>query len=163
MLTLLDTRGGARGGRGGGRGGRGGYNNNPMDQPPKENSIEPNATEWKQETEIELSSLGKINLTIPEAKDLVSAGTLDPYNGEFDRVTPKAPKSLMRMENLQFFNTTTSEDPIMLRLIKQKVYTYDSAAAFHCSLPCPLIRSDPISQRHDRLVLCTALTLLFHC
>merc|ERR1719456_103218 len=66
--------------------------------------------------EIMLSSLAKLQINAKEVEynDIMWCGTLPTYSKVFDRaVTVKAEKPLRRFEDLNFFNVSTSDDPML--------------------------------------------------
>jgi len=77
--------------------------------------------DWACIQTIEFSELQKLSYKLPvEAKNLVECGELDQYNNAFDRVSPKIPAALQRFEKRQHFTATSSDDPVLQRLAKQK-------------------------------------------
>lgn len=65
-------------------------------------------------------------------------GVLEQYQPAYDRVTPKNPKNLLRFENRQFFTATTSADPVIQRLSKDKaanVYATDTILSVLMAAP----------------------------
>lgn len=83
----------------------------------REPSIEIKET-WENKYDIEFASLID-RFTPAKAENLVECGALDRYDPRFDRITPKTPPNLKRYD-LRHFNVTTSSDPIIRRLHKQK-------------------------------------------
>lgn len=130
-----------RGGRGRGRG-RGGYNNgnrkwggyNNYQQAPehKEPSVEISES-WGEPVEtVKFAELAKIKMPTPSAENLVECGALEQFNIAFDRVVPKNAVPLQRFENCQHFTATTSGDPVLEHLKKEKagnVYATDTILA----------------------------------
>jgi len=78
-------------------------------------------TEWHMVQEIMLFSLAKlqVNSKDVQVEDLLWCGTLHNYNKEFDRVTVKMERPLRRFEDLNFFNVSTSDDPIMQEYVQE--------------------------------------------
>jgi translation initiation factor 3 subunit D len=114
-------RGGGPGrgsGRGGGRGGRGGgrwsYNNRVDRQP----SVAVQS-DWKLKEEIDLGKLTK-NLVassdVPTPQDILWCGFLDHCNDAYDKITPRQPVPLKRMEHKEFYPVTTTDDPVLEKL-----------------------------------------------
>ncbi len=81
----------------------------------REASIEVKS-DWEVIEQIEFSQLSKLKTTqIPQAKDLVRAGSVEYYDKDYDRVTVKNKKPLQRIEKT-LFNVTTTDDPIIKKL-----------------------------------------------
>lgn len=72
-------------------------------------------TEWELKQEIMLHSLSKLQLDAKDVKyeDVMWCGTLHTYNRVYDRVTVKTEKKVPRLEELAFFNLSTSNDEIL--------------------------------------------------
>jgi len=72
-------------------------------------------TEWTVMREVMLSTLAKLQVDSQkvEHEDIVWCGKLHTYNRAYDRLTVKTEKPMRRFEDLNFFNVTTSEDPIL--------------------------------------------------
>jgi len=72
-------------------------------------------TEWPLKREFQLWELGKVQVDAKqvEVKDLMWCGELPSYNKDFDRMTTRNEKTMRRFEDLNFFNVTTSDDPIL--------------------------------------------------
>merc|ERR1740138_655939 len=77
-------------------------------------------TEWAVKREIMLSTLAKLQIDAKEVKgeDLMWCGSLHSYNRIFDRITVKTERSMRRFEDLNFFNVSTSDDPILPDLLQ---------------------------------------------
>eukprot|EP00439_Symbiodinium_sp_Y106_P064911 s600_g10.t1 len=71
--------------------------------------------EWSLMREIMLTSLAKLQIDakLVEFEDVHWAGNLPTYCKTFDRVTAKTERPMKRFEDLNFFNVTTSDDPIL--------------------------------------------------
>jgi len=78
-------------------------------------------TEWEVKREVVLSSLYKLQLDAKEVKseDLLWCGKLHNYNKAFDRITVKTERPLRRFEDLNFFNVSTSDDPVLQHLLAE--------------------------------------------
>merc|ERR1712190_458502 len=72
-------------------------------------------SEWDIKREIMLSTLARLQLDAKEVEyeDVAWCGKLHNYNRSFDRITVKTEKPMKRYEDLQFFNVTTTDDPLM--------------------------------------------------
>jgi translation initiation factor 3 subunit D len=78
--------------------------------------------EWTLMREIPLWELGK--LTISDAKDVKIEdmswrGKLHTYNKDFDRITLRTEKVVKRYEELNFFNVTTFDDPVLTQMMTE--------------------------------------------
>jgi len=80
-------------------------------------------TEWEMKREIMLSALCKLQLIGSDKdiqrEDVMWCGKLHEYNKEFDRLTLRTKKTVTRFEDLNFFNVTTSDDPLLPDLLQQ--------------------------------------------
>jgi len=77
-------------------------------------------TEWAMKRELKLSEMAKlqINSTEVEREDVVWCGQIREYNKEYDRITVRTKKPMTRFEELNFFNVTTSDDPMLPDLLQ---------------------------------------------
>lgn len=71
--------------------------------------------EWEVVTELSLAQLSKCQIDSRQIKkeDVCWCGHLAKYNKSFDRITCRLEKHLERFENYNFYNVTTSEDPVL--------------------------------------------------
>lgn len=78
-------------------------------------------TEWEVKREVVLSTLYKLQLDSKEVKydDLLWCGKLHNYNKVFDRITVKSERPMRRFEDLNFFNVSTSDDPVLQHLLAE--------------------------------------------
>lgn len=67
--------------------------------------------------EIEFSRLAKLQYEPDAPDELVQYGTLPLYDRLFDRMTTRNEKTLISTDRL-FPNPTTSEDPILIQVLK---------------------------------------------
>jgi len=107
-------------GKGGQKGGKGKGAQNRRGFPSfKEWSVQ-TKTEWSLMREIMLTSLAKLQMDTKavQFEDLVWAGNMPTYAKTFDRLTAKTEKTMKRFEDLNFFNVTTSDDPILPDLLQ---------------------------------------------
>jgi translation initiation factor 3 subunit D len=76
-------------------------------------------TDWEMKREIMLGMLAKLQLDSREVKfeDVLWCGTLHCYNRETDRIAVRTERQIRRYENLNFFNVSTSDDPILPELL----------------------------------------------
>jgi len=77
-------------------------------------------TEWAVKREIQLVELGKLQVDAKQVTntDVMWCGELRQYNKEFDRLTVAKEKPMKRFEELNFFNVTTSDDPVLTDIIQ---------------------------------------------
>jgi len=71
--------------------------------------------EWTLVQEIMLSALAKLQIDSREVQmdDLLWCGMLHQYDKIHDRVNPKLERPLQRFEELNFFNVSTTDDPLL--------------------------------------------------
>lgn len=76
--------------------------------------------EWTLMREIMLTSLAKLQIDAKgvDFDDVLWAGNLPTYCKMFDRITAKTERPLKRFEDLNFFNVTTSDDPVLPELLQ---------------------------------------------
>jgi len=123
-------RGGDRGGYGGayrGGRGRGGYNSWDKPQRIRDSSVTI-GPEWQMLEEITFSRLQKLSLPVEQPEDLSTHGTIYAYDKAYDAVNTKNEKPLQTIDMVKY-NTTTSEDPIILDLAQKDqatVFTTDA-------------------------------------
>jgi len=80
----------------------------------KEWSVQTKA-DWNLMREIMMTSLAKLQIEAKsvEFEDVLWAGNLPTYCKYYDRLTVKTERPMKRFEDLNFFNVTTSDDPIL--------------------------------------------------
>jgi translation initiation factor 3 subunit D len=68
-----------------------------------------------------LSALAKLQIDARQVvmEDLLWCGMLHQYNKIHDRVTPKMEKALQRFEELNFFNVSTTDDPLLPQYLQE--------------------------------------------
>jgi translation initiation factor 3 subunit D len=70
--------------------------------------------DWLLLESVELSQLAKLSVSkLPEGTDLRWAGTLAPYDEEFDRVNTKATRRIKAFSDLDFFYQSAEADPVL--------------------------------------------------
>jgi len=76
-------------------------------------------SDWNLIEEIEFSRLNKLVVdSEPQPEDLKTCGFLESYDKQYDRITSRNEKPLERTSR-QFYNPTTSDDPILKELADQ--------------------------------------------
>jgi len=92
---------------------------------------------WKIIEEMDFPRLGKLSLRLSkEPQDLITCGELEYYDKQYDRVTVKNERRLMRIDRI-FHKVTTTDDPVIRKLAKTEgnVYATDSIlATLMCSI-----------------------------
>lgn len=85
----------------------------------KEWSVE-TKTDWPVKRDIMLSTLAKLQIDSRDVKreDAMWCGQLHEYNKEFDRITVRTKKPITRFEELNFFNVSTSDDPMLPEMLQ---------------------------------------------
>jgi translation initiation factor 3 subunit D len=138
-------RGNANGGRGmpqlAGRGGR--MNNRRMDR--KQDRVPSLAVggDWEMVEEFDLAQLLKLAANIPKVQDIEVHGHLEQYDENYDKLTTRTAKLLKRVENKFFCDVTTSEDPVLERLMVEQagdVFATDAILAQLMAAPRSVYR-----------------------
>eukprot|EP00933_Yihiella_yeosuensis_P069569 TRINITY_DN7623_c1_g1_i1.p1 TRINITY_DN7623_c1_g1~~TRINITY_DN7623_c1_g1_i1.p1 ORF type:complete len:573 (+),score=173.33 TRINITY_DN7623_c1_g1_i1:56-1774(+) len=77
-------------------------------------------SEWTLMREIMFTSLSKLQINAKEVgfEDVMWCGKLHEYNKMYDRITCKTEKVQKRFEDLNFFNVTASDDPVLPELLQ---------------------------------------------
>jgi len=72
-------------------------------------------TEWAIMRDIQLADLTKLRIDAKDVtyEDLLWCGKLHTYSRAFDRIGVKSEKPMRRFEELNFFNVSTSDDPLL--------------------------------------------------
>jgi len=78
-------------------------------------------SEWSLVQEIMLSALAKLQIDSRDVQmeDLLWCGQLHQYDKIHDRVTPKLERPLQRFEELNFFNVSTTDDPMLPQYLQE--------------------------------------------
>jgi len=115
----------------------------------RESSVEVRP-EWKVREEIELNGLLKLSLEeVPEPEDLVSCGSLEYYDKQFERITTTSGKLLERYERT-VSKATTTDDPIIRNLSMKNeatVFGIDAIIALLMACPRSVYSWDVVVQR----------------
>jgi len=76
--------------------------------------------EWEMKREIMLTSLSKLQIDAKDVlfEDVQWCGKLNQYNKAFDRITVKTEKVMKRFEDLNFFNVSSSDDPVLTETLQ---------------------------------------------
>lgn len=69
--------------------------------------------DWLMIAEFEHSQLLKMQTNPPKVQDLVWCGHLDQYDENFDKITTRSARTLLRSDNRIFYSVTTQEDPVL--------------------------------------------------
>lgn len=81
-------------------------------------------TDWKLITDMDLNKMSKgvSNTDKPKMEeDLFWCGFLDEYNEAYDKCSTRSPATLKKVENKLFYPVTTQDDPIIEKLVIEKV------------------------------------------
>jgi len=115
----MDMKGKGKGGKGGKAKGKGFQQRRGLPSF-KDWSVQ-SKPEWTLVQEIMLSALGKLQIDAREVvmEDLLWCGTLHQYDKIHDRVMPKMEKPLQRFEELNFFNVSTTDDPMLPQYLQE--------------------------------------------
>jgi len=115
----------------------------------RESSVEVRP-EWKVREEIDLSGLSKLSLEdVPTPEDLVSCGSVEYYDKQFERMTAQSGKLLERYDRT-FFKVTTTDDPIIRNLSMKNeanVFGIDSIICLLMACPRSVYSWDVVVQR----------------
>ncbi|CAK9190419.1 unnamed protein product [Sphagnum jensenii] len=108
--------------------------------------------EWSVLEQIPLTSLSKLSYDVGEPEDITTCGTLDYYDKGCDRVTPKTERVLERFENRQFYKVTTTDDPVIRRLLLESedvgtVFATDAILSTLMCAPRSVYSWDIVAQR----------------
>ncbi|WRT66990.1 eukaryotic translation initiation factor 3 subunit D [Kwoniella shivajii] len=150
-------RGGARGGFGGrGRGGgRGGYSDWNKPQRTRDSSVTI-SPDWQVLEEVDFTRLAKLNLSVENAEDVASYGTVQAYDRAFDRINTRNEKPLEILDRVRY-NTSTSDDPVIAQLSEKKaaqIFATDSILSVLMTAPRSVNSWDIIFERKgDQLFL----------
>jgi len=106
-------------------------------------------TDWNVMREISLGMMSKLQIDAREVKyeDLLWCGKLHNYSKEYDRITVRTERAMRRFEDLNFFNVSTSDDPILTEMLQADPSVTD------CDRPC-------LGLPHRRCAICV---FLGHC
>ena len=90
--------------------------------------------DWEVIKEIEFNQLGALRLnSLPEAEDVYQCGSVETYDTQCDRITPKTERPMKKSAADRNFNTcaeTTTDDPLIRELRhKGQVFATDSILA----------------------------------
>ncbi|KAF7723236.1 hypothetical protein EC973_002174 [Apophysomyces ossiformis] len=91
--------------------------------------------DWQVLDEIEFNRLSKLSFNIPEAEDIASYGFVNYYNKAYDRVNTKNEKPLQHIDRVKY-DTTTSEDPVIQKLMAEDKATVFATDAVLSLLMC---------------------------
>jgi len=72
--------------------------------------------DWPVNGQVTFQEMQKLAMEAPEAADIYTCGTLYTYDKQYDRVNPKAEKTLVSPGEKAFYKVSTSDDPIVARL-----------------------------------------------
>jgi len=103
--------------------------------------------------DVELSELSGVTFEpIGKSQELLIAGELKPYNASLSRVTPRSAITLQRYDKRTFFAASTTEDPLLCRLIAEQagqVFATDSILSLLMSASRSLFSWDVLLHKKD--------------
>lgn len=73
------------------------------------------AHDWEMIEEFDLSQLLKLVANPPTVEDLAWCGFVDQYDDNYDKLTTRTSRGLRRCDNRQFYDVTSSDDPLLER------------------------------------------------
>ncbi|KAJ6838549.1 putative eukaryotic translation initiation factor 3 subunit D [Iris pallida] len=112
------------------------HHNRGRDNPVLKSSVDIQP-EWTMLDQILLSSFTKLSFSVPDPpEDLLVCGGLEFYDRSFDRVTPKNDRRLERFRSRNFFNITTTDDPVIRRLANEDKATIFATDVILSALMC---------------------------
>ena len=95
--------------------------------------------------EISLASLGRRKIDAVKSEwlvsdaskvqyeDLIKCGSLASYDKTYDKVSARAPKTLNKFENVNFYNVSTGQDPVMEELITRAAVPDEKSVLVACT------------------------------
>ncbi|KAJ1462201.1 eukaryotic translation initiation factor 3 subunit D [Pelagophyceae sp. CCMP2097] len=144
-----------KGGWGGRGGGRFGNRRNNQQRPDRASTVKVGA-DWKVIEEFDLAQLTKLSTKAPEAVDLMWAGELATYDEAYERCSTRAEKKLQRMENVEFYYVSTTDDPAIEKLAAESagnVYGTDAIMSLLMASPRSVYPWDIIVQKVDGTII----------
>jgi len=106
--------------------------------------------EWQVVDEFDLAAFAKLQTNKPKEEDLKWCGHLNEYDVAYDSVTSKAAKPLNRSENTEFYNVSTTDDPVIEELATDEtgnVYATDAILAHLMACPRSVYPWDIVVQK----------------
>ena len=100
--------------------------------------------------EFDLAQLTKLSTKAPDAEDLAWAGELATYNEAYDRCSTKNAPALQRMENVEFYYVTTTDDPAIEKFAEEaagNVYGTDAILSLLMASPRSVYPWDVVVQK----------------
>ncbi|KAF0719939.1 eukaryotic translation initiation factor 3 subunit D-like isoform X2 [Aphis craccivora] len=115
------------------QGGRSNKNN--MQMKSRDASVTVRA-DWNTIEEMDFVRFSKLSLpNVKDPEDLVCCGSLEYYDKSYDRINVKNEKPLQRVDRL-FHTVTTTDDPVIRKLVKTVGNVYATDAILACLMCC---------------------------
>jgi len=108
--------------------------------------------EWKVVEEFDLPQFNKLQTNPPKVEDIKWCGHLEEYDEAYDSVSTRTAKPLVRCETKEFYNVTTTDDPVIAELAAQSsgnVYATDAVLAHLMACPRSVNPWDLVVQKFD--------------
>jgi translation initiation factor 3 subunit D len=105
---------------------------------------------------ITLAELAEAHLPVPPASTILECGKLERYSNSFDRIIPKTAVTLQSYKKRQRFTATTSADPVLQRLMKEKagnVFATDTILACLMASPRSVNSWDLVVRKHNGQII----------
>ena len=93
--------------------------------------------------EFDLAAFTKLQTNKPKEEDLKWCGHLNEYDVAYDSVSTKSAKPLKRSENCEFYNVSTTDDPVIEELATDdvgNVYATDAILAHLMACPRSVVQ-----------------------
>ena len=111
--------------------------------------------EWEVVDEMDLAQFTKLQTNKPVEEDLKWCGHLDDYDVAYDSVTTKSGRPLVRAETHEFYNVSTTDDPVIEELAAEEagqVYATDAILAHLMACPRSVYPWDLVVQKMGDVV-----------
>ncbi|KAK8931000.1 Eukaryotic translation initiation factor 3 subunit D [Platanthera zijinensis] len=116
--------------------GGGGQGPNRRDAPTLKSSVDIQP-DWTMLDQISFSTFSKLSFSVPDPpEDLLFCGALEVYDKSFDRVNPKNDRRLQRFKSRNFFEVTTTDDPVIRRFANEDKAVVFATDAILSALMC---------------------------
>jgi translation initiation factor 3 subunit D len=112
--------------------------------------------DWTEMGSITLAELAEAHLPVPPASTILECGKLERYSNSFDRIIPKTAVTLQSYKKRQRFTATTSADPVLQRLMKEKagnVFATDTILACLMASPRSVNSWDLVVRKHNGQII----------
>ena len=106
--------------------------------------------EWKLIEQFDLAQLTKLAMKVPDVTDLKWCGNLHTYDDTYDRITTRSGARLTRFDQREFFYVSTTDDPIIEDMVREKaanVFATDAILAHLMAAPRSVYPWDIVVER----------------